>query len=53
LRGWKQEIRGIRRYTDLPARARAYVETIEKLIGVPVGWVSNGPERGAVIRKRR
>lgn len=53
LHGWKQDIRGIRRYRDLPARARAYVETIEKLTGVPVGWVSNGPEREAVIRKGR
>jgi adenylosuccinate synthase len=51
VRGWKQDIRGIRRYKDLPARARSYVETIEKLVGVKIGWVANGPEREAVIRK--
>jgi adenylosuccinate synthase len=49
VRGWKEDIRGIRRYSKLPARARAYVETIEKLSGAPVGWVANGPEREAVI----
>jgi adenylosuccinate synthase len=51
LRGWKEDIRGIRKYADLPARARAYVETIEKLVGVKIGWVANGPEREAVIKK--
>ena len=51
LRGWHSDIRGIRKYSDLPARARAYVETIEKLSGVKVGWVANGPEREAVIKK--
>ena len=51
VRGWKEDIRGIRKYANLPTRARAYVETIEKLAGVKVGWVANGPEREAVIRK--
>jgi len=51
VRGWKEDIRGVRKYTDLPSRARAYVETIEKLVGVKIGWVANGPEREAVIRK--
>ncbi len=51
LRGWEEDIRGIRKYKDLPARARAYVETIEKLVGIKIGWVANGPEREAVIRK--
>lgn len=51
LRGWGSDIRGIRRYANLPARARAYVETIERLVDVKVGWVSNGPEREAVMKK--
>ncbi len=51
VRGWKEDIREIRKYTDLPPRARTYVETIEKLVGARVGWVANGPERGAVIKK--
>ena len=51
MRGWKEDIRGIRKYTALPARPRAYVEAIERLVGAPVGWVTNGPEREAVIKK--
>ena len=51
VKGWKEDIRGVRKFKDLPARARAYVETIEKLVGVKIGWVANGPEREAVIKK--
>lgn len=51
VRGWREDIRGVRKYKDLPARARAYVEAIEKLVDVKVGWVANGPEREAVIKR--
>ncbi len=52
VRGWKQDIRDVRRYADLPLRARAYVEFIERLVDAPIGWVANGPEREAVMAKR-
>lgn len=51
VKGWHTDIRGIRKFSDLPAKARMYVELIEKLSGVKVGWVANGPEREAVIKK--
>lgn len=51
MRGWQCDITRARRYADLPPRARQYVETIEKLVGVPVRWISVGPEREAVIRR--
>lgn len=51
VKGWQEDIRGVRKYKDLPSKAQAYVETIEKLVGVKIGWVANGPEREAVIRK--
>ena len=50
-RGWQTDITRVRKYADLPPRARQYVETIEKLVGVPVRWVSVGPEREATIRR--
>ncbi|MCX7840874.1 MAG: adenylosuccinate synthase [Anaerolineae bacterium] len=53
LRGWQCDITHARTYSDLPPRARQYVETIEKLVGVPVRWISVGPEREAVIRRGR
>ncbi len=51
MRGWRTDIHGLRRYADLPGAARRYVETIEKYAGVPVRWISTGPEREAVIRR--
>ena len=51
LKGWRADIRSIRRFTDLPANARKYIQTIEKFVGVPVKWISVGPEREAVIKR--
>ena len=49
LPGWRQDTTGIRRYADLPAAARRYVEWVEKLVGVPIVMLSVGPERDQVI----
>ncbi len=49
LAGWKVDITGVREYDDLPDETRAYVEYIEEAVGVPVGWVSVGPERSQLI----
>lgn len=51
VRGWRTDISRMRKYTDLPSRARQYVEMVERLVGVRVRWVSVGPEREATIRK--
>ena len=45
LPGWKCDIRGIRKYEDLPENCRKYVEFIEEQIGYPITMVSNGPGR--------
>ncbi len=47
--GWKCDIRGIRRYEDLPENTRRYIEFAEQEIGVPVTMVSNGPAREDII----
>ena len=49
LPGWNCDIRGIRRFEDLPENARNYVEFIEKQIGFPITMVSNGPGREDII----
>lgn len=45
LPGWKCSLDGIRSFADLPAEARNYIATIEKLAGVPVRWISTSPDR--------
>ncbi len=51
FRGWKEDLRGIRKFADLPKNAQRYVEAIEKITGVAVRYVGNGPEREAVIKR--
>lgn len=52
LPGWKCDIRGIRRYEDLPENCRNYIEAIEREIGVPITMVSNGPGRDDIIIRK-
>jgi adenylosuccinate synthase len=49
--GWREDLRGCRRYEDLPATARAYVERVEALVGVPVELISIGPGRDETITR--
>lgn len=49
LPGWKCEIRGIRKYEELPENCRKYIEFIEARIGYPITMVSNGPGREDII----
>lgn len=49
LPGWKCDIRGIKKYEDLPKECRNYIEFIEERIGYPITMISNGPDRDAII----
>ncbi len=49
LPGWKCDIRGIKKYEDLPEECRNYIEFIEERIGYPITMISNGPDRDAII----
>lgn len=49
LPGWKTDIRGIKKYEDLPENCRNYIEFIEKELGVKISMVSNGPKREDII----
>ncbi len=49
LPGWKCDIRGIKRYEELPENCRRYIEFIEEKIGYPITMVSNGPGRDEII----
>lgn len=49
LPGWKCDIRGIKKYEDLPQNCRNYIEFIEKRIGFPITMISNGPSRDDII----
>jgi adenylosuccinate synthase len=49
LPGWRCDISGARRLTDLPAAARRYIDRISETVGRPVTIVSIGPDRAQTI----
>jgi adenylosuccinate synthase len=49
LDGWKTEIKGARRFSDLPPKAQRYIRRIEELIHAKVAIVSVGEERDETI----
>ena len=51
LPGWECSTVGIKDYNELPANAKSYIETIEKLADIPVDIISTGPGREEIIQK--
>jgi len=49
LPGWKQDISGIRSFSELPENAQNFVFRIEELTGVPIEIISVGPQREQTI----
>jgi adenylosuccinate synthase len=50
--GWKESTLGVTEYDKLPANARAYIEKVESLAGVPIDIISTGPDRCETIVRR-
>ncbi len=53
LPGWNCDIRGIKRYEDLPENCRKYIEFVEERLGYPVTMISNGPGRDDIIYRQK
>ena len=49
--GWQQPIHDVRSLADLPEAARRYVSALEEHAGVPIVFVSVGPERTQTIER--
>jgi adenylosuccinate synthase len=49
LPGWSSPTAGVRRYEDLPPKARSYLDRIEAVSGVPIAIVSTGADRAETI----
>ena len=47
--GWSESTAGITEFSRLPAAARAYLRSLEELIGCPLAIVSTGPDRDATM----
>ena len=52
LPGWSASTAGLTSLDELPGNARAYLDKIEELVGVPVDMISTGPDRNETIMLR-
>ncbi len=52
LPGWKDSTVGVKTVDGLPADARAYLDRMQALCGVPIDIISTGPDREETIVKR-
>ena len=49
LPGWTEDIRGVRRFQDLPRATKKYLSRLEELVQVPIQLISVGPDREETI----
>lgn len=48
---WQNDLRDIHDFAQLPPAARAYVEDVEALVGIPIRMVSVGPGRDQLLAR--
>lgn len=51
LPGWNEPTTGAKTFDDLPKNAQAYVEFIERFVGVKVKYIGTGPAREDMITR--
>lgn len=47
--GWKSKTFGIKKYDEIPEKARQYIQRLESLCGIPIMIISTGPDRDETI----
>lgn len=49
FKGWNTDISLCRKFSELPTNAVKYLQRIEELVGVKIGWIGVGAGRDAMI----
>ncbi|MFN8015800.1 MAG: adenylosuccinate synthase [Acidimicrobiia bacterium] len=49
LSGWDKDIEDTASFSDLPANAKAFINRVENIVGVPVTFASTGPARDHTV----
>ncbi|MEO6456143.1 MAG: adenylosuccinate synthase [Ginsengibacter sp.] len=47
--GWKTDITGLKNFADLPKKMKEYISYLDKILGIPVKYISNGPGSDQII----
>ena len=50
LNGWCSKTTGIQNKKSLPKNAKNFINIIEKLLNIPIVFLSNGPDRSEIIK---
>ena len=53
LEGWCTNTSGIKNKKSLPQKAQKFIKIIEKLLNIPIVFLSNGPERNDIINLKK
>ncbi len=48
FKGWNTDITAMKRHGELPTEMKEYISFINKYLGVPVKYISNGPGRDQI-----
>ena len=51
FQGWKKDLTGIRKESELPQEFKNYIKFMEDYLGVPISIISLGPDREATIER--
>jgi len=49
FKGWKTDITSIKKFNNLPPEMSTYIDYINKNLGIPVNFISNGPDSDQII----
>ena len=53
LEGWNANTTGVKNRSSLPLKARRFINVIEKLLNIPIVFLSNGPDRNDIINLKK
>ena len=52
ISGWQTDIAALKSFDELPEKLKSYIGFINKELGVPVKYISNGPDREQIIETK-
>lgn len=50
FQGWKKDISGISKYSDMPSEMNTYIDYLNEFLQTPVKYISNGPGREQIVQ---
>ncbi|MBC9930836.1 adenylosuccinate synthase [Chitinophaga qingshengii] len=51
FKGWSDKTATCKQFNELPSEMKTFVEAVDKYLGVPVKYVSNGPGRDQILER--